>query len=54
MGYLIFSNHMDLACSFALKDAPRARLHAKTAYSMAVRLRRPDMAAKANELLAAI
>lgn len=54
MGYLIFDNHMGLACAFALKSPKRAKLHARVALSMAQKLRRPDMAVKANDLLAAI
>lgn len=54
MGYLIFYCEMDLACTYAMKRPELARDCAMRAFNAAIQMQRPDLAAKANDLLAAL
>lgn len=54
MPYLIFWFEMDLACTYSMRRPVLARTCALRALNAAWHAKRPDLAAKANDLLAAI
>ena len=53
-GFLAYTCEMDFACILALSNPRRARKAAQKAASLAIKARRPDLAYRANALLAAL
>ncbi len=54
MAMLIYHCEMDLACTYALRRPVLARDCAVRAFYAALKMQRPDLAHRANELMGAL